>query len=482
MGIKHYTRAISRSAFLVACAIVLITCFQNCNSVTPGSKDSSGRYLNGGEGTDGKVFRNYALCPQGKVDVANVIVVSPDQQSAAMVRQNCADLILPQAVASEDLRFGLENQDVFELSGKNYDRQKNLVSQQVTVDLCRTNTGDTEVRIWKYLNSSSGLFGSVTQKAGSSSEALLLDPGVTGPGNYATRAEQSSQFSLTTNNGSVSLTYSIEGSPQKTVSNLTCGAQASPPPPALLTGLTPPAGYTANLLTFEDRFLNSNLDTTKWIPQIADQNGIWRQSVPAPYSASNSGGNNAEFYDPQHAITGGGLNLVATRDTSFAGYSWRSGCISSHGLFYLRSGYVQVRARFPDSSSGMWAAINFFEGGSNIGIASGFLGGSSNPNRNVFGNLLSPGNSQVVFDTGEDLSADYHVYGMEYRPGSSIKMYIDGKLFATYTNNVPTGAYEIVLNLAVAQNAASWHTMPSGSTLSPSEFDVSDVQVYNLPP
>jgi hypothetical protein len=129
----------------------------------------------------------------------------------------------------------------------------------------------------------------------------------------------------------------------------------------------------------------------------------------------------------------------------------------------------------------MWAGINFAEGGAVFGIASGFLGGL-NPNRNVFGNLLSAGNAQVVYDSGADLSADYHLYGVEYRPGVSIKMYIDGKLFANYATNIPTGSYELILNLAVAQNAVTWHTLPDGTTPSPSEFDISDIQVYNLPP
>ena len=60
-------------------------------------------------------------------------------------------------------------------------------------------------------------------------------------------------------------------------------------------------------------------------------------------------------------------------------------------------------------------------------------------------------------NTGVDLSADYHVYGMEYIPGQSIKMYLDGVLRATYTQNIPTGAYEILINLQVAgSQAAGW--------------------------
>jgi hypothetical protein len=92
------------------------------------------------------------------------------------------------------------------------------------------------------------------------------------------------------------------------------------------------------------------------------------------------------------------------------------------------------------------------------------------------------GSPQSLTDTGKDLSNDYHVYGMEYRPGVSIKMYLDGMLMATYTTNIPTGAFTIALSLQVAQNASSWHTGVTASTPSPSVFAVSDVQVYQLVP
>jgi len=58
-------------------------------------------------------------------------------------------------------------------------------------------------------------------------------------------------------------------------------------------------------------------------------------------------------------------------------------------------------------------------------------------------------------------------------------MYLDGVLKATYTQNIPTGAYEILMNLQVAgSQAAGWHTVAGNS--GQFELDVSEVQVYNL--
>jgi beta-glucanase (GH16 family) len=262
---------------------------------------------------------------------------------------------------------------------------------------------------------------------------------------------------------------------------LICSSQPTPPP-----ALTPPSGYTANQLIFEDRFLSSSLDTSKWIPQFANQNGVVDTSVPTPYSANPVGGYDAEFFDPGHIATGAGLAITATTDTSIAGYNWRSGCITTHGLFSFTGGYAQFRVKSPDSSSGMWAVIYFLEGGGEIDLqGSGNIGTatpSPNPNQTMVSSVNPDGSNSTLVDTGTDLSAAYHVYGMEYIPGVSVKTYLDGNLIAQFTQNIPTGAFTIVIGLQVAQSQASpWHTIYSPATPSPSEFDISDAQVYSLP-
>jgi len=196
-----------------------------------------------------------------------------------------------------------------------------------------------------------------------------------------------------------------------------------------------------------------------------------------------------EYYDPYpqqgtnttglHTVTGNGLRLIATPSNRFPGYTWASGAVTTHGLFSFSGGYVQIRAKMPDSSSGMWAGLYFLDGGPEIDLQeSGNTLGSANPN-DVLAMNYHGGGSQVLVNTGVDLSAAYHTYGMEYIPGQSIKMYLDGVLEATYTQNIPTGAYEIIMNLdAAGSQAAGWHTVAGNS--GQFELDVSEVQVYNL--
>jgi beta-glucanase (GH16 family) len=257
--------------------------------------------------------------------------------------------------------------------------------------------------------------------------------------------------------------------------------------------LAPPPGYSASQLVFDDQFLLPALDSTKWIPQIADASGIWRQSVPPPYSAPNSGSFSVQYFDPfpqqgtnqtgPHVVTGNGLRLIATPSRMFKGYTWASGVVCTHGLFYFTGGYLQVRAKMPDARTGMWAALWLLEGGGEIDLQeSGFRLGSSNVNHVMAMNFHATGGIQHLLDTGIDLSADYHVYGVEYKPGQSLRIYLDNVLMATYRQNIPTGAYEILMDLEVAGSLATgWHTVASPNTSNPGEFDVSEVQVYHLP-
>jgi hypothetical protein len=469
MRLRH-----ARLLELLGVALLLIVSFQNCARLGFNSGRDAESQKMGGTGTDGKVYASYDVCNSGQVDVASKVLISSDGQSASVLRANCIDLHEATPVALTDLQFASDDNSIFKLDGKVFDEQKGLPDQRVTTELC--GAGATEVRVWKTLTSPSAIFAKVAQANGAGSEVLLMEATA---GGYQSLPAQPSRLNLAVSNGTASLSYAIDGGTPQSVSGLNCVIQPMPPPTPPQLALAPPPGYTANLLIFEDRFSGPSLDSSKWIPQIADQNGIFRQSVPAPYSATNAGGYNAEFYDPAHVLTGpSGLSLIATRDSTFPGYSWRSACVSTHGLFYLQSGYLQFRARFPDSSSGMWASVHLEEGGASLGVAiSGFLG-SGNVNQVV---SMANGNSQFHVNTGKNLSAGYHVYGIEYRPGVSVKTYVDGVLTATFTNNIPTGAYEVVINLQVAQNAETWHTVTSAATPLTNEFNISEIQAYQLP-
>jgi beta-glucanase (GH16 family) len=248
--------------------------------------------------------------------------------------------------------------------------------------------------------------------------------------------------------------------------------------------MLPPPGYSH--LIFDDMFSGLTLNSTKWIPQIADQTGIWNDNgkLPYPYSAvGNEGKYNAEYGNTDQVVVNNGLTLNAQRDNTFSGYSWKAGYIDTHNKFTFNQGFVQVRAKMPDSTTGGWASIWFLEGGGEIDLQeSGYTGcGRSVVNQCLAMNLHTSGNKQILYNTGVDLSATYHIYGMEYKPGQSITMYFDGKQVAQFTSNIPTGAYTIILTETIAQNASGWHTVASNSTPSPmSPFQTSEVQVWTL--
>src|SRR6202035_3396587 len=104
-------------------------------------------------------------------------------------------------------------------------------------------------------------------------------------------------------------------------------------------------------------------------------------------------------------------------------------------------GYVQFHAKLPDSRYGAWGGFWFLPQGSagyeidlqESGTCSN-CDGSSLANSSLAEHIWN-GSNQIVQDTGIDLSAAYHTYGIEYRPGVSIKMYLDGVLKNTWTSN-----------------------------------------------
>jgi hypothetical protein len=278
---------------------------------------------------------------------------------------------------------------------------------------------------------------------------------------------------------------------------------------AAATSLPPPAGYSTSQLIFEDSFASSSLDTSKWNPWLGDDlYGRWgdQGALSSPYSGMNcdstcSNSYQIMYYDPYpygyaantaggHLLGGGSGNLalVAKPSSYFGalGYRWASSAVSTYGKAYLPAtgGYVQWHAKMADSRYGAWAGLWLLSAnGAEMDVQeSGYPHGSTNVNNVLASHWQGSGGSQVIQDTGKDLSAAYHTYGIEYIPGKSWTVYLDGQLMATWTSGVPNAQYQVLIDLEIAgSNAAGWHTVADPTNQpGPFELDIDNVQIYSL--
>jgi beta-glucanase (GH16 family) len=262
-------------------------------------------------------------------------------------------------------------------------------------------------------------------------------------------------------------------------------------------GMAPPAGYSAGQLVFDDQFSGRSLNPSRWSARMGGQGEqAWNSDhLPAGDSAAGAYFHQT-YFSPAQARVNDGLTLTMVPDTTYSslGYGYRSGVVTTDGKFELRSGYVQIKAKMSDASRGGWPAIWFIDpngGGGSQEIdlqEGGFTAkGAGLPARTQENNVFvstyhTPSGSQSDFSraTADPMDAGFNVYGMEYIPGRSIKTYFNGKLVGSWTRNISTTPYEIVIwNTQASARASGFHT--TGQSPAPSVLSVADVQVYALP-
>ena len=263
------------------------------------------------------------------------------------------------------------------------------------------------------------------------------------------------------------------------------------------TGMAPPAGYSAGQLIFDDHFSGTSLNSAHWNTVMGGQGDpVWNSAgLPAGDSAAGTQSHQT-FFSPAQVRVKNGLTLTMVPDTRYSslGYSYRSGVVTTYGKFTLRSGYVQIKAKMSDASTGGWPAIWFIDPGSGSGGSQeidlqegGFTAKSAGlpgrtPENNIFVSTYhTPSGSQSDFSyaTPEPMNAGFNTYGMEYIPGRSIKTYFNGRLVGSWTQNISTTPYEIVIwNTQASVNTSGFHT--TGRSPDPSDLSVAEVQVYAL--
>jgi beta-glucanase (GH16 family) len=260
--------------------------------------------------------------------------------------------------------------------------------------------------------------------------------------------------------------------------------------PVLPGSMPAPAGYATKL--FDDTFAGTRLDRTKWNTYITSRaaNGWPWNANGFGGSGMNGGGLNAEYFSPSQVAVDNGLSLSAVRRSVRAGTTWTSGVLTTYGKFEFDGGYVQIKAKMP-AGAGMWPGLWMLPGpgagnGDNFEVdmfEGNYLMRGASPNDVDAWHLHTPsGMAGGLADTGVDLAAGYHVYGLRWVPGKSITWYVDNKVVGSLTSAqsaIPNEPMELILDLQVADNAASgWITTAGASTPSPSTLQVAEVQVY----
>lgn len=264
------------------------------------------------------------------------------------------------------------------------------------------------------------------------------------------------------------------------------------------TRMAPPVGYSAGQLIFDDQFSGTSLNRAHWNTFMGGQgDAVWNSDgLPAGDSAAGTQSHQT-FFSPSQVTVNNGLTLAMVPDAKYSslGYGYQSGVVTTRGKFTLRSGYVQIKAKLSDASTGGWPAIWFIDpngGGGSQEIdlqEGGFIPKgaglpSDTPENRVFVSTYhtpSGGQSDFSYTTLKPMNDGYNIYGMEYIPGRSIKTYFNGRLVGSWTKDISTTPYEIVIwNTQASASTSGFHTI--GRSGNPSDLSVAEVQAYALAP
>ena len=215
------------------------------------------------------------------------------------------------------------------------------------------------------------------------------------------------------------------------------------------------------------------------------------------YCASGATTNGCDAANPNAYVGLDGLLHVVARQPSTGVYT--SARLKSQGLFSFQYGRLEVRVRMPESK-GMWPAV--WTLGNSIATAnypaSGEqdiaerVNGPQNPDVN-YGSIHGPGfvggnlTTTFHFPAGQT-AADWHVYGMIWKPGS-VSYYVDdpNTPYVTYkTSDIASlpgtvwpfdngQANFLLIDLAVG---GDFPGPPNATTVFPSEIQVDYIRLY----
>jgi beta-glucanase (GH16 family) len=261
--------------------------------------------------------------------------------------------------------------------------------------------------------------------------------------------------------------------------------------PGLRTEELAPANWS---LVWEDTFDGEEgalPDLGRWQPQIGDGLNM---------GITGWGNNELQYYtaEPENlALDGEGHLVITAREVGedsdlvcwYGPCAYTSARLKTQDRLEFTYGRVEAMMKLPEEV-GLWPAFWMLGNNSDTAgwPASGeidimeFIG--SEPGV-VYGTAHGPGYTGAdglggSVDLGQDLSAGFHEYALEWEP-DELRWYVDDRLYATVNKEDAPGEwvfdhpFYLLLNLAVGGN---WPGSPEDATVFPQSLIVDDVRVY----
>ncbi len=223
-----------------------------------------------------------------------------------------------------------------------------------------------------------------------------------------------------------------------------------------------PADDSEWQLVFSDEFAEPQLDPTKWHSELPW--GRWNPPELQYYA------------EDALELKDGVLRLRAER-RELGGRTYTSGVISSHGLFSVQYGYIEIRARIPNGA-GLWTAFWLLpetrEGLPEIDIVEN-LGDAPHKlwlTHHWKDEHDKRQSAQRVY-LGPDFSQSFHTYAIQWEPDELI-WYIDGVEQFRSRLGVPAEPMILIINLAIG----GWAGPPNATTVFPAYLDIDYVHIY----
>lgn len=247
-------------------------------------------------------------------------------------------------------------------------------------------------------------------------------------------------------------------------------------------------------LIWSEEFDGPEIDRNTWTFEIGNghANGIpgW-------------GNQELQFYtaDPENAHIEDGVLVITARKEQRSDqtgtYQYTSARMHTKGKAAVKYGTVEVRAKLPDGQ-GIWPAVWMLGAdidrvgwprsgeidiielvGNRPGTVHGTVHGPKSAGKGVGGSWTLP--------DGRKFSEDFHVFGLEWRPGG-LTWTVDGEPYFHLSKNRIIGEYGpdewvfdkeyfFVINLAVG---GLWPGNPDETTTFPKRLEVDYIRVYEL--